>query len=389
MKKTVYFISYSYPPNDGINAGYFVKYLAKNGWDVKIITKSFGKNEIIKTKYGTLYKIRAMKNQNIKKILYKLHLFPCPHILWSLNVIKNIKKIMKKEGVVYALYPPLSNFLIAYKIKKTLDYPLVIDYRDEFYDINIKDKKVPGKKLYKNFEKKLLKSANLLTVSTDYLKTTLLKRYKMNSKDIHVIYNGFDPDTVKHTPKLKSDKFIILYGGALTAIYKPEVLNIAYKKLIKKYPDLKNKIEIRIFGSRNRYFNDKIKPTIIPGIIYGGHVKHSKMLEEIAKANVCFFSLDPKYAYAHPKKIFEYVSHKKPIVAMLPKDATYTLLKKFGIGKVVEFGKYDELVETIYKLYTNKKIINKLEKNIIKHKSRFETGKQIKKLSNLMTRLIK
>ncbi len=225
--KKVLTIAYHFPPDNssGARRPYkFFKYLPYFGLQNFVITKydnsKFGSEKIYKVGEFNI-KIPEMKktyNQKIKYFFYrqlrsiqKKILFPDTEIIWSRNVENFIKtnKEIQNCDLIISTGPPHSTHLSAINIKKFLNIPVIIDYRDAwsinpFYNFK-------GRKLEKivTLEKNVFDNADKIIFISNEMMIDYINLYPEYKQKFEVITNGYDPEDYEDIPMMagKQDNF--------------------------------------------------------------------------------------------------------------------------------------------------------------------------------------
>lgn len=377
---------------------YFTKYLDLQGWKIKVITIKnpsgyfikYAKDESLLKQVSSRIQVYAIKTFNwwfLGEVLYTLGFIPCVHLNWAVSTICRLGNIIEGKGIVLATFPSFSSLLIGCFIKKRYGYPLVADFRDEYYGVGSSMNPI-AKMMDRKYERLFVQSADSITTATQGIKDHLVERHNLDDNKVHVIYNGYGDEPVERSKEAASSKFGIIYAGAIAQHQKPEVLSLAYRKLVQERPELRHKIEVDVYGPANHYYKSVFRKTMTEGINYRGFIPHAEVLGEILNADVGFFSLaSDVYSYAAPTKLFEYIKLEKPILAALPDGEAKRIIEQYDIGKVSHYSDIDGLARNMYELYVNSQECERLRQNIAKVKPLFSIEHQVKKLSALLETL--
>jgi glycosyltransferase involved in cell wall biosynthesis len=403
----VYFFCFLYPPIARTRSRQIItQSLSEAGFPVKVISiknphgffNKFIKDTSVPPDSLNV-KVEYSKTPNwwmLGELLSILKVIPDPQMNWAWAVKRRMRKIIDtKQGVIIGLYPPLVNFIAADYAKKITGFPLILDYRDEFLDLIAPYSGSRRSKLL-NFEQKIVNAADLIAVATPEIKNKLQSRYGIEDKKIIVCYSGFSQvhksadqffdNQTKNAFKKETLKMV--YAGAISQHQKPEIIALAYKKLLQKYPDLKEKITITFYGPDNYYFKHVFKKYLGNGLIYGGFLPQSKIDDVIASYDVGFFSLaGDNYKYAIPRKLFDYINMELPILAAIPRGEAWKIIEDNKIGKAVHYSNIDEIVNAIYDFYKMDNL-NYYKQNIRLIKDQFSAQHQYKKLAERIYEII-
>jgi len=383
MKK-IYFISYFFAPigrASGVNRTYFVKYLAKEGWDIDVFhcsnphgfIQSFKKDVSLLKVIPDQIKVHSIPSMYwgpLGGIASLLGLVKDPFGHWQIPVIKYAKKHIKKDGIVYAVIPPLRNALIAYRIAQQKGMPLIIDFRDNVFQL----------------PDNIIHTCKTIIASTEYSRQELQNHYNLPENFGHTMYNGF-PITPKQVEKshCHQDQLTIIYTGLLNNDQSPVSLPKALNRLEQKHPKLKGKIQIHYYGPKNYYTRLFLKKYLNEQVQFKGYLPFKKILKKIAEADVAYSSLNKKNnTYCIPSKIFQYIAMETPILAAGPKGALQELIVKHNIGRFSFIDNLEAQTKDLYHFYTRNDERKKYEKNIKKIKPLYAMNNQVRNLSTIL-----
>jgi len=386
---TIYFISNTFPPlgrGGAIVRGQFAKHLAEDGWNIKVITQGKRKGFFLKWQYDYKFFDKIKSKLNIEQInswqwgilgevFSTLKVVPSMHMPWIHKTIKSLNTLIDQntEGIVFANYPDIANFHVALAIKQKYNFPLILDFRDDYFAHQIKP---------------FIDSADIIFTTTDMIKNKIIKNFDFDEEHIHTILNGYSHPVDVPSQRPPKDKFKIIYAGTIAQHQKPEILNLAYKKLLEQHPDLQDKIEIEVFGQESYYYHWYYKKTLRKGINFNGFASHEDILKIMTQdIDLGFFSLaDEKYAYATPTKLFDYINAELPILAAVPDGECKNIIKQNNFGKVFHFNDIDGLAGGIYDFYQHQALIEKIRTHMRKVKDQYDIQLQVKKMSEVLKR---
>ena len=399
MRK-LYFISQAFPPlgrGGAVIAGHTARILAKEGWDIKAITDGKRKGFFLKWEYDWEFYEALKKEIEIEiiepfqwgivaEIAATLKLIPSLFINWAWKVNRNLDKIVEpnRDGLIMAIYPCFADLYIARKMKEKFGFPLIVNFRDDFYGNMLAPSRYK-QKLIKE-EKEFLSIVDFIFVTTQSVKDNLVSIHNYPSEKIEVIYNGYEKPYDIEQVRQKEDIIRIAYTGTIAKAQKPEVLNLAYRRLLEKYPELMGKVEIDIYGQDGYYYKYFLKKTIMNGISFKGFLPHYKLMNKLLnEIDVGFFSLaNESVSYATPTKLFEYINLEKPILAALPRGEAWNIIEKHDIGLVSHYSDISALAENIHRLFNEPELLERFRQNIRKIKPQFDMTIQVKKMSEIM-----
>ena len=164
----------------------------------------------------------------------------------------------------------------------------------------------------------------------------------------------------------------------------------ALGNLLKKYPEMRNIIEIHILGHSSHSNKKFIAKEGLDDIVrFTGHVNHKIAIDHILNANVLLSVVDKGGELIIPGKIYEYLASGKPILALVPKDG--------ATADILRYEKRSEYIVDPRDIKSIEKAINKLVLQFINHRlpsyptkklHKYTRLKTTEKLANLFNQLI-
>jgi glycosyltransferase involved in cell wall biosynthesis len=303
--------------------------------------------------------------------------------LFAIPLVGKVDVIWVANPDVVAMFPALAYGLIKRRPATTNVDDLAIE---DLYDLNLIKRSSVSASIIELLAKFLYNKMKAITpISRGYV-GSLIEKYGVDEKRIHVVYGGVDLNIFK--PKSseqnnpKKDEFIVLYSGAFSIAYDfNQVLNAAkileekddkVKFILQGKGELVNQIRFNIkkFGLRNVVVIDKL-------------LSREEVAELLNKADVL---IQPLGDYGKPHmgistKLYEYQAVGKPIICCSAgQPAKYVEETKSGI--VVKPGDYEALANAILYLKNNleyaKKLGNSGRKYVKNNLSIEEVGKRMK-----------
>jgi glycosyltransferase involved in cell wall biosynthesis len=281
---------------------------------------------------------------------------PDPKLFWIKPSVKYLQSYLNKNDVdvIISTGPPHSMHLIAEKLHQKNDVKWLADFRDPWSDIYYnKDFKELSfvKNRNKKLEKSVLKKADcVLTVSN-----ALKKEFSKYANRVEVVTNGFDDDFLEPSKVLLDEKFTISYIGLLPKQSNPENLFRVLQVLCSQHKDFEKDLQLNFIGDisdvvKTAVCNNKLKENTL----FIDYVDHTKAIEYQQKAQVLLLLIPnvKKCKGILTGKLFEYLSAKRPILAIGPEDGDLAdVIEDTNAGVIVDFDNDDKLSSEILKLY--------------------------------------
>lgn len=350
------------------------------GHNVIVVLPNYKSNYLEKKEEGILL-IPYKTNERITYLLHSNGLLSCYLNRWVKNTINYLKKVIKKEDVVFATTGgEMGTLIIASELKRIINCKTIFNYHDPIKDTSVFDLFPTSKtsKINKNkIEGKYLENIDLILTSSELNRQALLEKYSNISADkVKTIYFGYLKSL--YSKELKKDssqnKIRIVYGGSFARLQKPELL-------IEAAIGLKN-IEVVYIGNHQnydpiqKYKNDCL---LLPAMPY---VEYVKYIQE--KADIGFVSLsDEYYGACIPSKLYEYINVGLPILGALPEGDAMNIINDKNYGLACHFSDLKKLKENLIKL-TQVKIANQCEINILANRENWSMNHNFNKVLALI-----
>lgn len=237
---TLFLPFFSDPDNVGsIRAHRIVKWFHNSSWNTTIIRsgQSFKISEIENGKIITiedpfnLFKNDDQKFTNthvqrkpnaLRRFLAYLIFVPDLSIIWAKNVIssKTVMDEIKNTSLMFASSPPESSHIIGLHFKKKYNCNFWIDMRDGWLDEPMKPllRKYHFQRLReKRLERKCLKAADIISVTSDKWQEMLINRYPKHKSKINILENAIPSINFNENGEGKSNILKFIYAGKLSS----------------------------------------------------------------------------------------------------------------------------------------------------------------------------
>jgi hypothetical protein len=311
-------------------------------------------------------------------------------------------------SIMVSTGPPHSLHLIACGVAEVMNLPWVADFRDPWTKIDFYQDLMPGPRADRKqhlLEKKVLLSANAVTVISKYMKDQF---EEIGCKNIRVIPNGFDPDDFYEpddiAPRSKAVKtagersgkqldreFSLTHIGTVVHSRNPVTLWKVLSELVTEHKDLADDLMIRMVGaidySVSRSLDEANLGSWVRRIDY---LPHHEAVGLLKRSQVLLLLInntsDAKGILTG--KIFEYLWSGRPILAIGPTDGEAAhILKETGTGQMVEFNDPVTLKKIIMDHYHKYKLgeLNIHVNNLDKYSRKSLTGRMTELFTELLS----
>ena len=281
---------------------------------------------------------------------------PDPKIFWVKPSVKYLQEYLdsNKVDTIISTGPPHSMHLIAKKLHQKNNIKWIADFRDPWSDLYY-NKDFNQLSFAKNKNKKLEQEVLKIADSVLTVSNSLKEEFSKTANRVEVITNGFDDEVITENSIIKDAKFTISYICLLPKQSNPRVLFNVLKDLCSKNEDFKNDLKLNFIGD----ISDEVKTEISKNKLnentnFVGYVNHREAVEYQKKAQVLLLLIPniEKSKGILTGKLFEYLTAKRPILAIGPEEGDLSeILKETNAGVIVGFDNEEKLSSEILKLY--------------------------------------
>jgi glycosyltransferase involved in cell wall biosynthesis len=368
-------IAYYFPPLGGAGvqrSAKFAKYLARLGWQVKVITVVPPSFELLDTSLEAEihsdsievnrvpYRARFRQfdklpgGWRLRALLDDWLQFPDRMQGWFAPALAVCEKIYRENpGIpIFSTSAPYTAHLIARELKRRYGSLWIADFRDEWSQ-NPYLSTVTGYHLqrHQKAEQLVLNEANVIISVTDSITKGLKTIAPASGAGFFTIPNGFDPEDFAGLVSVTNKQWTLTHVGTLNQAREQLLIPVikALKDLIARgiipLPEVKLQL-IGVGDWRNSEF------TSLEWVETKGYLCHA---EALAVVNSCSLAiLAESNPAAFTGKIFEYLALQRPILGLVhPESPAAQLIKEAHAGWVVGLDDKNRLTELLTKSYQN------------------------------------
>ena len=363
----------------------FVKYLRNFGWDPSVLTTGkvayFAHDESLQkeldetgirvirvegsepnsilSKKGTINLPSEFIRSTFNKLSQSFYI-PDNKKSWSKRAFNKVVELLSEEhfDCVFITGPPFSQFDIFSSLKKSFNIPIVLDYRDLWYESYFSFYPTPfHKSLHKKKEYRALKAADLIIVTNRKLKEKLLNTFQfLTFNDVVIISHGFDQEdfeAITAQPK-SSNKMVIMYTGIFMVYSTPKYFLKAFKQLSIERTDIASNIELHFVGFLRKENQKLIRTLNLQSFVKDhGYVNHKESIAKLKSADVLWLMVGNRKNIEAilPGKVYEYIGSKKPIIASVPNGAAKLAVEEYKASFITEPNDINQIKEIIIQAY--------------------------------------
>lgn len=330
--------AYHFPPENAIGAARpyrFYKYLRRLGYRVHVITAAdvSGRPDLDAQTVDDPFFTRARQGVGwqIERAIRKVLLPGAIGTQWAVHASRLAARLIRKEQptriTVFSTFPPLGAHLAGYWLRRRLGVPWVADYRDPMTANPIYDDWNDFRKaIYRKVERVFMGAADAVIANTDSARDRLVANYPERASNIHLIWNGFDPEQRLHPlPSDSNDRRVVshvgeLYGGrdispilySIKRLSQAGRLETARLKVKLVGPMEKSAIpdpEFMQSGEADGWLS--VMPDRVP----------LSEAQTVVRKSDALLLVQPHAVLQVPGKLFEYLQTGRPILAYVPRNS--------------------------------------------------------------------
>lgn len=337
-----------------------IELLSKH-YEVHIIMPNKNSNQLIERNNFAF--IPYFYQKQICDGLERLNILPDKEYFFSKNAIQNLENKVTNQDIVFCTTGgTLETLIVGYYLKVKCNCKYVINFQDPINHASVNSLYVNNEIRFKrnNFEKKYLSNIDLIITSSDFFKSSLIKKYSfLNEKNTINNYYGYFYNTQINEKVNLKNTMTLMYSGLFG---KHQSVELIAKILSKSSRDIK----VFLIGNYKNY-----KP-ILPFVNQFNFVDlmpHKEFANFVSNnIDIGIVSLtNPYLAACVPSKIFEYINLGLPIIGILPDGDAKSLINKNNFGKIFGLNEIKEFEDFIQSKMTKDWLIA-CRNNILKQK---------------------
>ncbi len=276
-----------------------------------------------RVKNGIVQRLMQGFNDYVWKKVY----FPDDSCIWYFSALRKATQLIENQEIdtIISSALPFSAHLVGLRLKKKFPHlKWIADTGDPFAFQT--EAPLNNHFLYHKLnvavEKKVLQQADYVTVTTENTKKRYVDFFQDFANKIRVIpplmtdYSFVKNVIVEQT---NEDKIKLGYLGKFyKTLREPRLLTAFLTQLFAKYPDLKDKLEVHIFGDVFPYFIPEL--VAFPQIKIHGLIPRESTVEAMQKMDI-LLNISNLTNYQLPSKAPDYLQSAKPIFNIYSDDA--------------------------------------------------------------------
>lgn len=308
-------------------------------------------------------RLKALLRRGAKGMLdwLRARLFiPDDEVVWVKHAVRVGRQALERYPVdlIFSSSGPVSNHLVARALKRQTKLPWVADFRDPWTE-NMHRTTIRWRLwLEKRMEKSVFEEADAITTVTESFAHDFKKLYP--ERDVHVIYNGFDPEDftgLDGTPP--KAPLTLAYTGILYGKRHPRYFFQALRRLIDDGTIGMEDLRLEIAGILDYPgHRDNHEAIALLGlekvVIDHGFLPHRQALALLKRAHVLVIFGDQDHTAGRyiPGKLFEYMAIGRPILGLMKPGEARALIERLGLGFHADPESVEEIEQALRRVVT-------------------------------------
>lgn len=359
-------IAYHFPPIQGSTGTTrtlaFSKYLARQGWEVCILTidpDAYGdtadENLALVSRDVRVERAWGLDSRRHLAVLGRYPLFlalPDRWQSWILGGFLRGSRIVQewRPTALMSTYPIPSAHALGFLLCRKFNLPWIAEFRDPMLQPDYPPRALE-RWAFRKLEERIFARASEIVVTTDGCRSMYLERFpELDSRRVSVIPNGYDPEmfaAAEVAPSRERNpeqtqrtqgKLVLLHSGLLYPEERnPEAFLRALASLQRSGFLDPFGIEFRLRATGNdEYYRNMIERHGLASVVkVAPRVAYVAALEEMLEADALVIFQADNCNDQIPAKVYEYMYCRKPILAFTdPAGETGKLLGRLGVEHV-------------------------------------------------------
>ena len=294
------------------------------------------------------YKIKVSFNSKIKGLSQRLAIYclpfygRCPdeYVGWIRLAAQKTLAFLKEHQIrpdrILTFGEPMSDHLVGRQLRASLGVPWVAHFSDPWADNPFRRYFVLSKWLNRRLERSVINEADRVVFTSQETLDLVMKKYPESWREkAYVIAHGYQADLYPVPAKQgTAAPLVFRYVGNFYGDRTPEPLFEALAQLQSENPELLKNIQIELVGSiPARMLKTQAYKTLPNSLVKTTlTVSYLKSLELMAASDLLLIidAPNPGISVFLPSKLIDYIGAGKPIIGLVPRGASATLIQRLG-----------------------------------------------------------
>ena len=262
-----------------------------------------------------------------------------------LNKLYKVASVLIREhkiNIVFSFSNPQKSNILGAMLRQRLGVKFVSHFSDPYFDNPFKNFKGAIARITLERERFIIEQSDRIIFVNEALADLVMKKYSSSfQKKVVIIPHGYDK---KDYPLSVggNEKCVFSHIGAFYEQRTPESFFAALRDTIKKYPDIKKKILVRLVGAVNDYagyskikLNSLIVEYGLQKIVLVEEAVSYKLSLKLMKQSDCLLIVDAEIKNSPflPSKLIDYIGSETEIMAITTENSpTDIVVNKIGMS---------------------------------------------------------
>ena len=271
---------------------------------------------------------------------------------WILPALFKGFKIIKanKINLIIATGPPFSPMVVAYFLSFLGKTKLILDYRDPWTNRHQNYSRKSGRRINQRLEKLCISRASAVVFCSRIMMESFRDSLgKYTKATYHVVTNGFYNRDTTEPLDLENGARNMVYAGSLSGERRIELLAEPLSHLLDEGTISKNSFRCHIFGKLKNEDREIIRKYGLSEIFKEQpRVPYAQIIKYMKGADILFLPSGSDVSYAIPYKFFDYLSVKRPILAVAPQNsAVAELMSQIDCGRLALINSQESILQNL------------------------------------------
>lgn len=277
--------------------------------------------------------------------------FPDPMRQWSERAARVVAGIFDREkaDILFTTSPADSTHIVGEWLKRRFSFLWIADFRDGWtFEPHRWEASLPIRRTFERaMEERILLSADMATFATSPLMRDVAERMPSISGKLRLLPTGFAEFAPKTAYKRDGARFEIVYTGRFSfsdTRRDPTVFFRALRKVVLSHG--KNRVGVTMLGDYSPRERELWRDPELKGVVSElPPVPHAEALERCAMADALLLVTPPNQISISTRKIFDYLSVKRPIFALAEGNEAAAIIASTKSGVCVSPSDADAVAE--------------------------------------------
>ncbi len=386
--RRILMVAYHFPPiavSSGLQRSLsFANRLADAGWEVTVLTVSERAYESVspeqvKDIHPAVKVVRAFcldtqRHLSIKGRYLQAMALPDRWMSWILPaLVAGLWITRRRHDAIWSTYPIPSAHLIASKLSRWRNIPLVADFRDPMFDDDFPNDPMQ-RRAHSRVERGVVAASTRMVFTTESTRRLYLERYpELSREKTALIENGYEEAYFRDLSPARNEalRTTLLHSGVVYPEDRdPTALFDALARLKARGMGDRLRLELRASGD-DEYLQGLIAARDLQDMVeLLPRISYPEAIAEMVQGKSLLVLQGPSCNHQIPAKVYEYLRSGSDIIALTPEGSdTAQLLRRAGVDKLADIDDVDE-IEALLVDHVQNRGTSQLDDEFVKSLSR-------------------